>query len=157
MHPAASGDAPGGELPRQATPWKPGSSGSQSSPALNIYPEHAPPARATRQVQHLRAPSGGLYSDAPPWKVGEPGTSPVLPSRHRSLSVSLWSGLNACYELRPEPTEYKEELVPQGDHFPTLAEFRYPRDRFTRYTEKLFQSGNQQMMRKGGGTLAKSK
>lgn len=128
---------------------------SQSSPLL-VLPEHAPPAPLTRQLQHIRTPSGSFYADAPPWKVGEPGTSPVLPSKHRSMSVNMWTGLNPCYDMRPEQSEYKDAHIKQDDHFPPILEFRYPKDRFTKYTETMFQVGNQQMMRKGSSTMAKT-
>lgn len=134
---------------------KPPSTGSLSAPVLQL-PEHAPPAKHTRQLQHHRKLSGGFYCDAPPWKV-DSGTSPVLPSRHRSLSATLWAGLNPCYELRPELTEHKTELAKIDLEGPSMDEHKYPKDKFTRYTENLFQVGNQQIMRKGGGTMAKTK
>eukprot|EP00435_Cladocopium_sp_Y103_P007888 s469_g2.t1 len=68
------------------------------------------PSFSTRQLQHLRKVDGGLFSDAPKWPM-ETSTAPVLPSRHRCLSRSIWSNTVGCYEMFPEFSESKSSFV----------------------------------------------
>ncbi|CAE7375633.1 unnamed protein product, partial [Symbiodinium pilosum] len=108
------------------------------------------------QVQHLRKVDGGLFSDAPKWQV-EPGTAPVLPSRHRALSRSIWSNTVGVYEICPEMSEAKASFV---DHKPKrfgpVKSFVNSRDKFCLHREETFKFGNKQIMRLGARPNAPS-
>jgi len=102
---------------------------------------------------HKRTPYGGLFSDAPSWTVE---AAPVLPSLHRKISSNLWNTMNCCYKEYPEESDYKANLVDHGPKVP-VKDFAQPKDAFGKYTESVFQFGNQQIMRKGGSSMAPKK
>lgn len=114
------------------------------------------PSFSTRQLQHLRKVDGGLFSDAPKWPM-ETSTAPVLPSRHRCLSRSIWSNTVGCYEMFPEFSESKSSFV---DHKlkkfgPVKCFVSYP-DKFKLHREETFKFGNKQIMRVGARPNAPS-
>mmetsp|Transcript_148090 Transcript_148090/g.258349 ORF Transcript_148090/g.258349 Transcript_148090/m.258349 type:complete len:212 (-) Transcript_148090:175-810(-) len=103
----------------------------------------------TRRLGSRRTPTGGFMGDPPKWEA----SAPVLPSKHRFLSKSLWLSLNPAYDVYPEETEHKGRLVDHKIKGPPLKAFMMPRDKFVKYREELFTVGNQQIMRKGGSTM----
>ncbi|CAJ1365560.1 unnamed protein product, partial [Effrenium voratum] len=122
-----------------------------SCPSLTIEP-----STSTRQIQHLRKVNGGLFSDAPSWQR-DTATAPLLPSRHRCLSRSIWSNAVGCYEMFPEVSEAKSSYV---DHKPkrfgpAKCFVSHP-DAFSIHREESFKFGNKQMMRMGARPNAPS-
>eukprot|EP00913_Durusdinium_trenchii_P008607 g8082.t1 len=99
------------------------------------------------QVQHLRKVDGGLFADAPKWPM-DTSTAPVLPSRHRCLSRSIWSNTVGLYETYPEVSEAKSSFV---DHrlkkFGPVKCFVTSPDPFSIHREETFKFGNKQIMR----------
>ncbi|CAE7260291.1 unnamed protein product [Symbiodinium sp. KB8] len=87
----------------------------------------------------------------------EPGTAPVLPSRHRAVSRSIWSNTVGVYEICPEMSEAKASFV---DHKPKrfgpVKSFVSARDPFVLHREETFKFGNQQIMRLGARPNAPS-
>lgn len=133
---------------------------SQSSPELIELEPSLPVINEirrsgiTRQVGYRRSPSGSFVKDVPEWAREH---NPVVPSRHRYLSNALWMSTNPCYEVHPEESDYRGNLVDHEIGGPPLKAFMNPRDKNTLYTEEKFKVGNKQIMRKGGGTMAKKK
>eukprot|EP00434_Breviolum_minutum_P012688 symbB.v1.2.011186.t1/scaffold714.1/size170141/3 len=125
-----------------------------SSPCFEVT--KLEPSFATRQVQHLRKVDGGLFSDAPKWPA-ETSTAPVLPSRHRCLSRSIWGNTVGVYETFPELSESKSSFV---DHklkkFGPVRSFVSHPDKFSLHREETFKFGNKQIMRLGARPNAPS-
>merc|ERR1712061_742615 len=106
-------------------------------------------------MQHYRTPSGNFYFDAPEWQV-DSGSSPVLPSRHRDLSRIMTSSFQPVYYQMPEVSTAKAELIAFEEARPIRA-FMPRKDTNKTYSEEKFKFGNQQIMRKGGDSMAKSR
>ncbi|CAE7945408.1 unnamed protein product, partial [Symbiodinium necroappetens] len=128
---------------------------SLSSPLIQTIE----PLSSTRQVQHLRKAIRAQTSHRQcRFHVQvEPGTAPVLPSRHRAVSRSIWSNTVGVYEICPEMSEAKASFV---DHKPKrfgpVKSFVSARDPFVLHREETFKFGNQQIMRLGARPNAPS-
>lgn len=121
-----------------------------SAPALTSLPQIGP-TEVVRKLQYRRNPNGGFLSDAPPWQV-DTSTAPILPSKHREISKNMWASLNATYEKFPEMSEARRNHMDpkQG---PLQPLFTRPWDDAKRYQEEISKFGNQQIIRKGGGSM----
>merc|ERR1712039_498869 len=104
---------------------------------------------ALRQLADLSA------QDVPPWTQSA-GNAPVMPSRHRYMSRVMSSGMNPEYQQLPEVSVYKTELIEPTDHVPYTG-WRRRRDKQGEYGEAFLQFPNQQIIRKGGSTMAAKK
>jgi len=140
------------------TPLRPPSH-SQSAPILELGPSmpvinEIKVDELTRQVQYKRSPTGGFVKDAPAWSTE---ANPVLPSRHRYLSSAMWGSVNPIYKLYEEESDYRGNLVDHKILGPPVRAFMNPRDKNCLYNEEIFKFGNQQIMRKGGGSLPREK
>mmetsp|Transcript_59552 Transcript_59552/g.167775 ORF Transcript_59552/g.167775 Transcript_59552/m.167775 type:complete len:243 (+) Transcript_59552:174-902(+) len=143
LTPLGTAQAPG------AAPRTP--SRSASAPDLQLPPLQR--SMTPRKMQYLRNANGGFLSDVPAWQM-DPSTAPCLPSQAEVLSRRMWGGLNPDYQVHPLASSASQAHAPfPGGGEPVLRAFARPRSDFVRYTEELFKAGNQQVMRKGGGTM----
>lgn len=83
--------------------------------------------------------------------------NPVVPSRHRYISSALWGSVNPVYKYYDEESDYRGNLVDHEILGPPVRAFMNPRDKNTLYNEEKFKFGNQQIMRKGGGSYNNKK
>mmetsp|Transcript_49370 Transcript_49370/g.86972 ORF Transcript_49370/g.86972 Transcript_49370/m.86972 type:complete len:239 (-) Transcript_49370:35-751(-) len=143
---AASGGA--GSMPRK--PFK-----HTSLPDLRPLTK-IEPAADTRKKQYRRGYGGSFCSDAPAWQL-ENNTIPILPSKHRTISHSLWCNANPVYLHYNDVSHVTEDLPDPKQKGPQVSLFMNPRDEFVIYREEIFKPGNKLVMRKGGGSMAKSK
>uniref|UniRef100_A0A7S1QXE8 Uncharacterized protein n=1 Tax=Alexandrium catenella TaxID=2925 RepID=A0A7S1QXE8_ALECA len=132
---------------------------AQSSPEIDTLDafSHSQPLQVsmrTRQIQYKRTPMGGFFADAVPWQVTI-GNSPVLPSRHHSLSRTMSSNFQPVYMDFERVSESKAALINHSVVSPKT--YNRARDGLTRYNEERFKLGNQQIMRKGGGMMPTKK
>jgi hypothetical protein len=114
------------------------------------------PPLLTRKTMSHRTPYGGFVCDVPSWQV-DTRTRPILPSKEVEISTRLWASLNPEYDPIPMVTDNQIHFKDPMQKGPQVRLFMNPRDDFIDYRKEIFKPGNMLVMRKGGGSMHRSK